>query len=250
METEGSVISMYLKMRAPCKCGHAIGKITRLCGQDLMHCEKCKRYQYNAPRSETGLPKRLSEGTFVAPAKDPAPSCYKDSFFSGAYTTEKQATEALDDLILPLGLFEVYSEVCGKYIAQRPGIEASTPRIDRVFMPTAALLDLGWSLPIGVECKRSGTKLGPAVAQAIDYTWAEFKVYGQTVYLQYIFLWPLPTQFGPIASVMDQNRIGSLNVDSYHKIKFAGSFGNILSIDGQGEISMCQPKNGRKMGSR
>jgi 5-methylcytosine-specific restriction endonuclease McrA len=42
-------------MRAPCvKCGHTEGHIETRNGQDVVRCAACDRYQYCAPRTETG----------------------------------------------------------------------------------------------------------------------------------------------------------------------------------------------------
>lgn len=45
------------KMRQACaRCGHQLGQIDRKSGQDVVSCENCGRFSYNAPRHETGLP--------------------------------------------------------------------------------------------------------------------------------------------------------------------------------------------------
>ena len=42
-------------MRAPCRdCGHPFGRIETRGGQDVVRCEKCGLFQYNAPKVETG----------------------------------------------------------------------------------------------------------------------------------------------------------------------------------------------------
>lgn len=43
-----------LRMRAACKCGGTEGEIRPSGGQDVVYCLSCDRYQYNAPKSETG----------------------------------------------------------------------------------------------------------------------------------------------------------------------------------------------------
>jgi 5-methylcytosine-specific restriction endonuclease McrA len=45
-----------VKMRASCRfdCGSADGYITTVNGQDTVRCRTCNRFQYNAPRVETG----------------------------------------------------------------------------------------------------------------------------------------------------------------------------------------------------
>lgn len=46
-------------LRAPCSaCGSTNGKIIERGSQDCVYCRDCERYQYNAPRAETGKPVR------------------------------------------------------------------------------------------------------------------------------------------------------------------------------------------------
>lgn len=48
-----------ISMRTPCsRCGCTEGLITTKSGQDTVRCSGCRRYCYNAPRSETGRPTR------------------------------------------------------------------------------------------------------------------------------------------------------------------------------------------------
>src|SRR5205814_2193011 len=41
-------------MRAPCRCGNAGGFIETKNGQDCVYCGECRKFQYNAPKTETG----------------------------------------------------------------------------------------------------------------------------------------------------------------------------------------------------
>jgi hypothetical protein len=42
-------------MRAPCaKCGGVDGRVTERGAQDVVRCANCDKFQYNAPRTETG----------------------------------------------------------------------------------------------------------------------------------------------------------------------------------------------------
>jgi 5-methylcytosine-specific restriction endonuclease McrA len=41
-------------MRAPCRCGHAVGRLVEKNGQDTVRCLNCDSYCYCAPRAETG----------------------------------------------------------------------------------------------------------------------------------------------------------------------------------------------------
>lgn len=43
-----------MDLRSACQCGSVTGTITTRSNQDVVHCDDCGRYQYCAPRSETG----------------------------------------------------------------------------------------------------------------------------------------------------------------------------------------------------
>lgn len=43
-----------MELRTPCSCGGATGTINTRSGQDCVYCNDCRRWQYNAPRTETG----------------------------------------------------------------------------------------------------------------------------------------------------------------------------------------------------
>lgn len=43
-----------ITMRAQCKCGSSRGYIETRNGQDCVFCWECRRWQYNAPKVETG----------------------------------------------------------------------------------------------------------------------------------------------------------------------------------------------------
>ena len=45
-------------MRAPCECGSELGYLKESNGQDIVRCVSCDRYQYCAPRTETGRAQR------------------------------------------------------------------------------------------------------------------------------------------------------------------------------------------------
>lgn len=48
----------HYRLRAACRCGSTDGVITTVNGQDTVRCAQCARFCYNAPRSETGRPRR------------------------------------------------------------------------------------------------------------------------------------------------------------------------------------------------
>lgn len=48
-----------IMMRSPCAdCGHLMGNVTTSNGQDVVRCNKCDRYAYRRPRSESGKAQR------------------------------------------------------------------------------------------------------------------------------------------------------------------------------------------------
>lgn len=53
-------------LRKPCVCGHEIGRITHANGQDVVRCAKCGKWQYNAPKTETGRKGRSLQTTHKA----------------------------------------------------------------------------------------------------------------------------------------------------------------------------------------
>jgi hypothetical protein len=145
--------------------------------------------------------------TEMAPVLDLAEE--REKFF-GSWTTEADACAEFDARIAATELFRSYAEVDGFYLAARVHRQPKSARIDRILVPTAKLKAAGWSSTIGVEIKASGTKLGPALCQAIDYTYAAFDIGGTFVHPEMVFLWPLQRQGRTVKSVMVQNGIGEV----------------------------------------
>ncbi len=46
--------AMTHNLRKPCVCGSELGTIETRSGQDCVYCLACKKWQYNAPKVETG----------------------------------------------------------------------------------------------------------------------------------------------------------------------------------------------------
>ena len=55
-----------IELRKLCSCGCARGTVTETGGQDVVRCLACERYQYNAPRTETGRKRRTVQTTHAA----------------------------------------------------------------------------------------------------------------------------------------------------------------------------------------
>jgi 5-methylcytosine-specific restriction endonuclease McrA len=55
-----------ITMRKPCLCGCEVGTISTKNGQDCVYCQCCKKWQYNAPKTETGRAQRTVSTTHEA----------------------------------------------------------------------------------------------------------------------------------------------------------------------------------------
>jgi hypothetical protein len=97
-------------------------------------------------------------------------------YTTGGWADEGLAVADLDRRLDACGLFQVCREVRGQYVQPRYRAEEKQPRIDRLLIPKMRLIQAGWEYGVvGIECKCSGKKLGPIVAQCLDYGRAVFK---------------------------------------------------------------------------
>lgn len=177
----------------------------------------------------------------------------------GNYATEKESVAHFDELIERTGLFTVKSEVDGYLLHPRPGAKFKEMRIDRLLLPKLQLTALGWKRgAIGVECKRSDMKVGPALAQATDYArtvWVSPEN-GLMIMTGYIFLWPLDEINGTVHSMMQQQLVGGVYLrndefDGEALLFHLGSRNCILEYKFQtGKLFLGNSKSGRKAGSR
>lgn len=63
-------MTALITMRQSCACGGSEGRVDERNGQDCVFCIDCDRWQYNAPRSETGRGQRsLRSRPAIAPSK-------------------------------------------------------------------------------------------------------------------------------------------------------------------------------------
>ena len=168
------------------------------------------------------------------------------------FTTEAETCTAFDDIIAHPGLFTSNADVRGTLLQPRPGQVDKSVRIDRILLPTVQLLDLGWRHGIiGVELKRSGIKIGPAIAQAMDYTRSVFTLAaGYQVVPSMVFLFPLEKQHGPLASVLAQQRIGAAQTTRGSLLHLTSGEMNILHVANTGEVRIGAQSSGTKVGSR
>lgn len=175
-----------------------------------------------------------------------------DSLTIGDWQTETASCTALDAALLEVGLWHVYPEVTGTLIQPRPGQVERSVRIDRILLPTPQLVDSGWGHgAIGVEIKRSGVKIGPPIAQAMDYTRAVWSLpNGVKVMLDWVFIWPMERQIGTVASILAQQRIGCAYNNCYTTLHLKAGEANVIKIHRDGTVDIGSGSNGKKVGSR
>lgn len=169
------------------------------------------------------------------------------------YATEEQAAVAFDTAVASTNLFQIHREVRGTLTQPRPGQVDKSVRIDRILIPTQALIDLGWRHGIiGVEIKRSGVKLGPALAQAMDYTRSTFTLEGGDFLIvpTWVLVWPAENEHGPLASLMAQNRVGVVESNQWATLRLRIGEMTLLHASSTGEVRIGAQSAGRKVGSR
>lgn len=171
---------------------------------------------------------------------------------TGSWDTESASASAFDHLIEATGMFRVYREVSGTLIQPRAGQVNRGLRIDRILAPAPALVLQGWAHgAIGVELKRSGVKIGPPLAQAMDYVRGTWEVAGVWLQLSAVFLWPMRKQSGPLASLMAHQRIGSVSQSGPDQLKFSLGEEVIFAMNTYTGIRTSpRPRAGTKVGSR
>lgn len=171
----------------------------------------------------------------------------------GEWATEAGSAAALDTVLDGSGLWTVYREVPGTYAQPRPIQDDKNPRIDRVLVPTKRLIMLGWCRGvIGIEIKKSGTKIGPIISQALDYSRAVWSLPsgGIRVWLDWVFIWPMPEQLRTVGSILSQNCIGSASYDDNSRLLLKAGGQTVLRLRRAGEVEIGDTTNGRKVGSR
>ena len=178
-----------------------------------------------------------------------------DSYTTGTYLTEEDSAAALDSILLKCCLWSVYAEVKGVLCQPRQAQADKSVRIDRVLVPSPKLRELGWAHGvIGVEIKKSGVKIGPPIAQAMDYSraiWTIEQLGGTRVWLDWVFIWPMPKQHETVASILSQNRIGSASSGNWVMLQLKSGEHNLIQIFHDGRIELGPAHvNGQKTGSR
>jgi hypothetical protein len=193
--------------------------------------------------------------TTIDPAIASAPAGFTQTTVGDFADENASKAEFERRLALCSRWFKVRSEVVGQSMQPKFGVEDWNGglRIDYVLQPSIELQTAGWDRGcIGIECKRSGEKLGPVVSQCLDYTRSVWTVQpsGTVLLLQWVFIWPLGHVKGDIESVMAQHRIGSVGFDDWCHLTFRVGAQHVLRIDTQGNAIAKPPASGRKVGSR
>jgi len=177
----------------------------------------------------------------------------------GPYNNEADAVNRLEKVLLKADIFTIYREVCGEY-EYRPHYKDSnkTPRIDFLLTPKKNLIDTGWPFgAIGIECKKSNVKIGKPLSQIMDYSTAVFRIPKFNILIKpdFIFLWPCESTHGDIASLMAQNRFGTVcetgNNSDWHRLIFFCGESRVLTYKFNGKIDIPKQLNfGKRTGSR
>lgn len=169
----------------------------------------------------------------------------------GDFADEAAGLAHLDEMIERSKLFVIHREVDGWLLHSLPCSEDKTMRIDRILMPTKLLLDAGWTHGfVGVEAKKPGEKMGPAIAQAGDYMRSAFvsPLTGGRLMLNWCVLYPFEYPSGPTESVLAQNRIATCSPFDRH-LTFKSSAKNLLN-NWNGKIDIRPRDTLRKAGCR
>ncbi len=177
----------------------------------------------------------------------------------GNFTTEAESVKALDDYLAQINHFNVYREVTGELLHPRYDADKKNPRIDRILVPKPTLERHGWAYGcVGIECKKSGKKLGRPISQALDYSRAVWAINATKVlvFCKYIFIWPLDAVYGSTSSIMAQHNIGcafaSHTGSSWDRFVLqVGGINHFQFFPQSGEIRINEAiKSGSKTGSR
>lgn len=172
----------------------------------------------------------------------------------GQWPDEASSCAALDASLAHAQLWRVHNEVPGTLAQPRPSQDQhSVYYIDRVLVPSSKLLELGWKHGIvGIEAKRSGVRIGAPIAQAMDYSRMVWTLPqgGIRVWLDWVFVWPMDRQTGPIASILAQNRIGCAYSTKWTVLHLKCGESNLIKIERDGQIDIGEARNGQKAGSR
>lgn len=173
-------------------------------------------------------------------------------YTTGSWSTEDESAAAFDDAA-GHDLWTVYPEVSGVLSQPRPSQPDKGLRIDRILVPRQKLIAAGWNHGcVGVEIKRSNVKIGPPIAQAMDYSRAVWTLptAGIKVWLDWVFIWPMEPQHETTGSILAQNRIGSASEGFSSRLHLRSGSSNVIRVGRDGSINIGHAANGCKAGNR
>jgi hypothetical protein len=173
----------------------------------------------------------------------------------GEYANEPESVASLLAIVNPAHWL-VMQEVHGWMLQPRLDTNGSgRPRIDVLIQPTRALIEHGWRWGIvGIECKKSATKVGRVVSQAMDYTRCVWDTpNGFAVMSRFVFIWPCEPPKNDLESVMVQHRIGVAHPRGRDAERLSLWFNGTIAYADNGDADPCVAidlRGGSKQGSR
>lgn len=173
------------------------------------------------------------------------------------FESEKDAEEAFDYAVMKSDCFRNYAQVAGRYIhVPHYKTPADKAVIDRILLPNQRLIDAGFKGAIGVEVKNSGMKVSALYSQMMDYMRCAWRVESLAVVLDYVFLFPSDKLSHGMASISDQNHLGTCCVrypedNEFHRLEFFTGEHCVIEIhlNKDNEIKVGKT-TGLKQGSR
>jgi hypothetical protein len=175
----------------------------------------------------------------------------------GYWDKEVDASTFIESKLQESGLFTLYNQVRGYIVQPRLSCQDKETKIDFILSPTSKLVNAGWKGgPIGLEIKRSGLKINEPFAQTKDYARSVWRLpTGFRFMCEYFFLFPFYSTSGFMASVMAQERIGTLSHHEYNDsgihLRFKCGEGKVLYYSFESdEIDLNRDGFGYKTGSR
>jgi hypothetical protein len=173
----------------------------------------------------------------------------------GGYDTEPDAVAALLSIVNPTH-WHLLQEVHGWMLHPRMDTNGTgRPRIDVLLQPKKHLIESGWRWGhVGIECKKSGTKLGRVISQAMDYTRCVWQTpNGFNVMSRLVFVWPCDPVKNDLESVMTQHRIGVAHARGRDSERLSLWFNGTIAYADNGDDDprvAIDLRGGSKQGSR
>jgi hypothetical protein len=175
------------------------------------------------------------------------PKCFGD------WRTEKEVEDYLCNYLsfakataLGYTAFDFYRQQTGHYVFQYHFKE------DKKRARPDVILRFGEAAPfqvVGIEIKKPGTKIGRPISQMHDYLRAEFDLDGVSTPLDYCFLFQAKKVTGPIASICEQNHLGTCRFDQGELVFRSGEH-FLFSIPRNGNPNFNGKIAGLRVGSR